>query len=243
MTVLRQRMIEDLRLRNFSNRTIETYVGRVARFAKHFGSSPEKLGPEDVRSFLVWLVNHSYSKSELKITASALRFLYAVTLGRDWPARRIPYPKRERRLPVVLSRKEVFSFIRSIGCLKVRTILVTIYAAGLRLNEGVKLLPSDIDSQRMVIRVRDTNHPDAPARARASTRARSGTAPLPLEDDEPTRLAHRGARLGSEQDVEIGVGRGCLQLAGPIRGHLELTDIQDIPSRTRAYPDHVGRER
>jgi site-specific recombinase XerD len=148
-------MIEDLRLRNFSKRTIETYVGKVARFAKHFGSSPEKLGQEEVRSFLVFLLHHGYSKSELKITVAALRFLYAVTLGRDWQSRKIPYPKRERRLPVVLSRKEVSSFIRSLGCLKVRTILVTIYAAGLRLNEGIKLLPSDIDSNRMVIRVRE----------------------------------------------------------------------------------------
>jgi len=108
-----------------------------------------------------------------------------------------------------------------------------------RLHSRLDDRASLITSARQAMRTTQ----DAPSRARASTRARSRSAPLPLEDDEPARLAHRGARLGSEQDVEIGVGRGCLQLSGPIRGHLELTDIQDIPSRTRAYPDHVGRER
>lgn len=154
MTVLRQRMIEDMQFRNYSSRTIEEYVRRVARFAKHFGRSPDTLGQEEVRTFLLWLMYQGYSRSELKVSVAALRFLYRITLGRDWHTQMIPYPRKERRLPVVLSRKEVHDFIRGIDCLKCRTILLTLYAAGLRLNEGLKLLPTDIDSKRMVIRVR-----------------------------------------------------------------------------------------
>lgn len=154
MTALRQRMIDDLRVRNFSPRTIQTYVGRVAKFAEHFDLSPEKLGSEEVRSYLVFLVHHGFSRSDMKVTVAALRFLYNVTLGRDWHPRMIPYPRKERRLPVVLSHEEVQRFIRNIGCLKCRTLLTVLYATGLRLHEGLHLLPSDIDSKRMVIRVR-----------------------------------------------------------------------------------------
>lgn len=154
MTVLRQRMIEDMQFRNYSSRTIEEYVRRVARFAKHFGRSPDTLGQEEVRTFLLWLMYQGYSRSELKVSVAALRFLYRITLRRDWHTQMIPYPRKERRLPVVLSRKEVHDFIRGIGCVKARTILLTLYAAGLRLSEGLKLLPTDIDSKRMVIRVR-----------------------------------------------------------------------------------------
>jgi integrase/recombinase XerD len=154
MSALRLRMIDEMRLRNFSPRTMDSYVRRVAKFAKHFGRSPDTLGPEEVRSFLIWLMNRGYSRSELKVAVAALRFLYHVTLGRDWRPEVIPFPKKERRLPVVLSPQEVHAFIRGIGGLKRRTILVTLYAAGLRLHEGLKLLVDDIDSKRMVIRVR-----------------------------------------------------------------------------------------
>jgi integrase/recombinase XerD len=154
MTALRQRMIDDLRVRNFSPRTIQTYVGRVAKFAEHFDLGPDKLGSEEIRSYLVFLVRHGFSRSEMKVTVAALRFLYNVTLGREWHPRMIPYPRKEQRLPVVLSRKEVHRFIRSIGCLKCRTLLTVLYATGLRLHEGLHLLPGDIDSKRMVIRVR-----------------------------------------------------------------------------------------
>lgn len=154
MTALRKRMIDDMRLRNFSPRTMESYVRRVAKFARHYGRSPDTLGPEEVRSFLIWLIDRGYSRSEFKVVVGALRFFYHVTLCRDWRPQMIPFPRKERHLPVVLSRQEVHAFIRGIGCLKCRTILLTLYAAGLRLHEGLKLLPSDIDSKRMVIRVR-----------------------------------------------------------------------------------------
>lgn len=153
MSALRQRMIDDMQLRNFSPRTIVCYVSRVARFAKHFGRSPDTLGQEEVRTFLLWVLHKGYSRSELKICVAALRFFYRVSLGRDWHTQ-IPYSRTERRLPIVLSRREVQDFIGGIGSIKRRTLLLTLYAAGLRVHEVVKLLPADIDSKRMVIRVR-----------------------------------------------------------------------------------------
>ena len=154
MTPLRQRMIDDMRIRNLSPRTIETYVEKVARFARQFGKSPEYLGPEDIRTYLLGLVNAKFARSTLVQNVCALRFLYKITLHRPWEDQVLPFPKKERRLPVVLSREEVRTFLQALGGLKRRTFFLTIYATGLRISECVHLLPSDIDSKRMVVRVR-----------------------------------------------------------------------------------------
>lgn len=155
MTPLRRRMIEDLRIRNFSPNTIAGYIGYVARFARHFGRSPTDLGPEHVRGFLVHLRDQgSAGVSTMTQSVSALRFLYRVTLKRDWAISAIPYPKKERKLPVVLTREEVLEFLGSLGNLKHRAILTTAYASGLRVSEVTHLRVTDIDSARMVIHVR-----------------------------------------------------------------------------------------
>ncbi|HJZ60161.1 MAG TPA: tyrosine-type recombinase/integrase [Gemmataceae bacterium] len=155
MTPLRQRMIEDLKLRNLAPATIRVYVQRVAAFARHFGESPELLGPPEVRSYLVHLVQHKHASwSYYNQTVGALRFLYNVTLGRDEPLRRIACPKQPRKLPVVLSPEEVVRFFQAVPNLKHRALLMTAYAAGLRISEVVALTVADIDSRRMVIRVR-----------------------------------------------------------------------------------------
>jgi len=155
MTPLRARMIDDMKLRNFSPRTLEAYVRAVARFAQHYGKSPERLGPEEVRQYLLHLVNvQKASLSWYNISLCALRFLYHVTLGRKALLEGIPCPKGEKKLPVVLSRDEVAQFLRSANRLKARTMLTTAYAAGLRVSELVALRVEDIDSRRMVIRVR-----------------------------------------------------------------------------------------
>src|SRR6476660_5891049 len=107
MTTLRQRMIDDLKVRNRSLRTIQSYIAHVANFARHFGKSPELLGPEEIRQYQVYLVNERHvSSSYLTQTVCALRFLYCVTLQRDWAITRIPHPKQPRRLPIVLSQTE-----------------------------------------------------------------------------------------------------------------------------------------
>lgn len=154
MTPLRQRMIEDMGVRNLSPRTQRLYVNGVAKFAQYFGKSPERLGPEDIRTYQVYLVYEKHlSWSTFNGAVCALRFLYNVTLGKDWAIRRIPFGKIERKLPIVLSRSEVEAFLNALTNIKYRAILMTAYATGLRTSEVVCLRVSDIDSRRMVVRV------------------------------------------------------------------------------------------
>lgn len=155
MTTLRQRMIEDLKVRNRSVRTIQSYVAHVANFARHFGKSPELLGPEEIRQYQVYLVEQRHvSWSYFNQAVCALRFFYRHTLGRDWLVAHIPFPRQPRKLPVVLSQAEVIRLFDASRSLKLRAVLMTAYAAGLRLSEVTHLQVSDIDSERMVIRVR-----------------------------------------------------------------------------------------
>jgi integrase/recombinase XerD len=155
MTPLRQRMIEDMKLRNYAPRTIQVYVERVATFAKHFGKSPERLAAAEVRAYLLSLVQEKHASwSYYGQALCALRFLYRVTLGRKWVLNGIVSPKKQKTLPVVLSPDEVAQFFAAVDGLKHRAILMTAYAAGLRVSEVVALRADDIDSRRMVIRIR-----------------------------------------------------------------------------------------
>jgi integrase/recombinase XerD len=136
MTPLRRRMIEDMTLRNFTPQTIQSYVWCVARFARYFNLSPEHLGPEHARTFLLHLVQEKRaSLSHYKQTRAALRFLYRVTLGREDVPNAIPPLKQPRTLPVVLSPDEVARFFAAIRNVKHRVILMTAYAGGLRVSE------------------------------------------------------------------------------------------------------------
>lgn len=153
-TILRSRMIADLRIRNYSERTVDTYTRCVAAFANYFHRSPHALGVEEVREYQIYLVEtKKASFSLLNQTVSALRFLYGVTLGRPETIDFIPYPRPEKRLPVILSLEEIGKFFGCVGNLKYRTVLMTMYGSGLRISEALGLRLSDIDSQRMVLRV------------------------------------------------------------------------------------------
>src|SRR6516164_8400596 len=155
MTPLRQRMIEDMRLRNYAPLTIKVYIERVATFAKHFGKSPERLGAADVRAYLLYLVQEKHASwSYYDQALAVLRFLYRITLGKDWVLDDLVSPRKSKKLPVVLSPDEVAQFFQAIDGLKHRAILMTAYAAGLRVSEVVSLRVDDIDSRRMVIRIR-----------------------------------------------------------------------------------------
>ena len=155
MTPLRQRMTEDMQVRNLSPHTQASYLQQVSLFARHFNKSPQQLGPEDIRAYQVYLTNErKLSPSSILIAVSALRFLYKVSLKKDWTFDEIiPAPKKPQKLPVVLSPEEVLHFLQCVGSTKHRAILTTCYAAGLRISESVHLKPTDVDSQRMVIRV------------------------------------------------------------------------------------------
>ena len=154
MTPLRQRMLEDMQIRNLSPLTIDGYLRYVAQFAKHFGVSPDRLGPEHIRTYQLHLLDQQVNQSILVQTVSALRFLYEKTLHRPWTVEYIPFPKKIKKLPVILSRDEVQTLIRAPRHLKHRVILATLYTTGLRVSELCRLQGTDIDSGRMVVVVR-----------------------------------------------------------------------------------------
>jgi len=154
MTPLRQRMLQDMGIRNLALNTQLAYVQQISAFARHFDCSPEALGPEQVRTYQVHLIEErKLAAGSLSVVAAALRFLYKITLGRAWNDDDIPCPKRPLKLPIVLSPEQVVRFLACVASTKHRAILTTIYATGLRVSEAVALGPADIDSSRMVLRV------------------------------------------------------------------------------------------
>lgn len=154
MTTLRQRMIDDMQLRNLAAGTQRKYIADVAAFARFFGKSPEVLDTEAVREYLLYLYKErELSPQAVNQQASALKFLYLTTLKRPWNDRDIPRPRRPHRLPVVLSPQEVLEFLDCVPSLKYRAALMLCYGAGLRVSEAVALKVSDVDSQRMLIRI------------------------------------------------------------------------------------------
>jgi site-specific recombinase XerD len=155
MTPLRRRMIDDMTLRNFTPATIQAYVRCVARFALHFRASADRLGREHVRAYLLHLLQEQHvSHSYYKLTRCALRFFYRETLGRDDVPQSLAPVKQPRTLPVVLGPDELIRFFAAIKNPKHRALLMTAYAAGLRVSEVTRLRVADIDGARMVIRVR-----------------------------------------------------------------------------------------
>ena len=155
MTSLRQRMLEDMQVRRLSPFTQRTYVETVARFARYFDRSPDRLGPEQIRAYQVYLATERrLATGSLLVAVSALRFLYRVTLQKRWSFDDlIPAPKKPQSLPVVLSPQEVVRFLDAVKAAKHRAILTTCYAAGLRISEAIGLTVSAIDSERMVLRI------------------------------------------------------------------------------------------
>jgi site-specific recombinase XerD len=154
MTPLRQRFIDDLRLRNYSPRTIEAYVSRVAQFAQHFRRSPDQLGMPEVRVYQLHLLEQQASWSRFNQTVCALRFFFGTTLGRTEQVPLIPFGKRPRTLPSVLAPEEVVRLFNAAPAGRQRLRLQVLYACGLRLSELLHLRPTDIDSARMVVIVR-----------------------------------------------------------------------------------------
>ena len=154
MTPLRERMIEDMQIRNLAPSTQECYVRQVAGFARYFGKSPELLKSEQVRDYQLYLIRDcEASSSVLTQTVAALRFLYGTTLGKPWSIETIAYPKKPRKLPVVPGLEEVAQLLAAARNLKHRTMLTSIYSCGFRVAEVTHLRVQDIDSRRMVIHI------------------------------------------------------------------------------------------
>ena len=154
MTHLRQRMIEDLQLRDLSKKTQEAYVRAVRQLAEHYGKSPDQITEEELRQYFLYLKNvKQASRSACTVALCGIKFFFQHTIRREWTTLDLVRPAREKRLPVVLSVDEVRQVL---GCLcreHYRVCLSTIYSCGLRLQEGVTLQVADIDSDRMFIHV------------------------------------------------------------------------------------------
>ena len=154
MTHLRKMMLEELQRRHYSEGTTRYYIRHVERFARYFHRSPDRLGLQHIREYQAQL----FSKQKLSPSAvtnhlCALRFFYIQTLKRWWSIAETPYPKKTHRLPTILSQEEVTQLMNAAPTPFYRTILMTLYASGIRNAELTRLKVSDIDSQRMVIHI------------------------------------------------------------------------------------------
>lgn len=148
-----ERMNVDLILKGYSHRTQRVYLQRVKDYIEFFGKSPEEMGEDEVREYLCYLINQNKSYSSVNGVYSALKFCYESSLHRPWSLNQIPRMKKETRLPVILDSTEIKRLFEVTTNLKHRTILVTTYAAGLRVSEVANLKVSAIDSKRMQIRI------------------------------------------------------------------------------------------
>ena len=153
MGEIRDQMVMAMQLRNFSAKTIKNYLWQVKSFVRMFRKSPAEMGEEEIQRYLYSLVERKVSWSMIRIAYSALKFLYRDTLQREWKVEKFPRVKREKRLPVVLSGEEIRRLFEAVKNLKHRMVLMSCYSAGLRVSEAVHLKVTDIDSQRMQIRV------------------------------------------------------------------------------------------
>lgn len=156
MTTLRQRMLEDLKLRGLSESTQEVYVRAVRQLAEHCGKPPDQITDEELRQYFLHLRDvRGIAQNTLQVNLSALRFFYQYTLGKNLPTLELVRARREKKLPVVLSIAEVRQVLGCIRRLRYRACLSTIYSCGLRLREGLSLQVEDIDSERMRVHVRN----------------------------------------------------------------------------------------
>jgi len=155
VTTLRQRMLEDLQIRNYSPTTIRIYLHAVAEFAKHFGKPPDQLDSEHIRLYQLFLIKEKKASLPTCVqVVCALRFFYTYTLNRKISIERIPFPRRERKLPLILSREEVKALLEASSDIRHRTLLAITYGCGLRVAEVAQLKVNDIDPARKLLSVR-----------------------------------------------------------------------------------------
>src|SRR5262245_39415647 len=154
MTPLRQRLVDELRLRNRAPRTIETYVAHVARFSRFANRSPDRLGTDDIKAFQLHLIGAGVSWSLFNQALCALRFLYTHVLKRPGVVRQVPFGKKPRTLPTILSPREVGRLLAAVASPRWRLLCRVLYGCGLRLGEALRLRVADIDGERLCLHVR-----------------------------------------------------------------------------------------
>jgi integrase/recombinase XerD len=154
MTHLRKMMLEELQRRNYAQHTTRSYIRTVEDFSRRFNCSPDRLGPRHIREYQAELFEkRKLSPSSVAVRLAALRFFYSKTLKKGWSIADTPYPKRDHRLPAILTQEEVARLIQAAGTSFHRTLLMTLYATGARNAELTRLKFSDVDSQRMVVHI------------------------------------------------------------------------------------------
>ena len=154
MTELRHRMLEDMQLRGFAARTQEAYFSAVSQLVRHCHKSAEEITEDELRDYFLYLVNvKKLARASITIALCGIKFCFQQTLKKEWPTLNLIRPRRERRLPVVLSREEVRRILQEIRIPTYRACLTTIYACGLRLTEGRCLQVPDVDSARMLLHI------------------------------------------------------------------------------------------
>jgi len=147
MTPLRQKMMEDMQLRGLADKTQEAYLRAVRQLAEYYGKSPDQIDEEELRQYLLYLKNEKQAaRSTCLVVIHGLKFFYHYTLQRPWPSSAFVRLPKEKKLPVVLSRAEVRCVLGQVRRFHYRVCLNTIYACGLRLQEGVQLQVRQIDS-------------------------------------------------------------------------------------------------
>ena len=155
MTPLRQRMIDDMKLRGLSANTQEAYLGAVRQLAAHYRRPPDRISQEELRAYFLHLITvRKLARQSITIALCAVKFLYERTLGRKWPVFNVVRPPRRKKLPVILSLEEVHKILSQVRIPVYRVCLTTIYSCGLRVTEGAELEIPDVDSARMVLQVR-----------------------------------------------------------------------------------------
>jgi integrase/recombinase XerD len=155
MEDLKERMVQDMKLRGFTAGTQRAYLDAIRALAAHYQRPPDQLGQEQIRAYLLYLIEtRKLAQSTFRIHLSALKFLYRRTLGQPWPVLALPRVQSDKKLPVVLSRAEVWSLLDRVRHPRARLSLILMYTCGLRVSEALHLRVQDIDSQRMVVSVR-----------------------------------------------------------------------------------------
>lgn len=155
MSTLRQKMLQYMQQKNYSTKTINSYITSISVFSHYFNLSPEKISMQQINDYLHYCITQKHlSASTINIIISSIRVLHVYVLHRKWNPIDFPRPKREKRLPVVLSAEEVALIINKTTNTKHKTVLMLAYSCGLRLCEVQHLTPQDIDSKRMQINIR-----------------------------------------------------------------------------------------
>ncbi len=155
MTTIRTQFIQQMQLKGYSKNSIQSYVDCLIGISKHYKISPDLLSDQQIRDYLQFcIVEKKLSTSYINQCVSALKILFVQVLKKEWDSISIPRIKREKKLPVVLSKEEVKAVLNEVKNIKHRTILTLIYSAGLRVGEAIKIKVQDIDSNRMQIRIR-----------------------------------------------------------------------------------------